>query len=92
MNVVDGHDQPILVAVQAIQAAVLALEMITLENLHGFLAREARGGPKQESRDVFEGHGTSFRSLCSTWREHLGPDDFRGHAGTSQRALCAGVS
>jgi len=53
MNMVNRHDQPVLKAVQAIQTAVLALEVVTLENLHGFLAREVRGGSEKESRDVF---------------------------------------
>jgi hypothetical protein len=70
MDVVDRQDQPILEAVQAIQPAVLALEMVSLENLHGFLARQARGA-EEELLDVLEGHNSSFRGSHESRRKCL---------------------
>ena len=53
MDMVNRHDQPVLKTVQTVQAAILTLEMVTFENLHGFLARKVRGGSEKESGDVF---------------------------------------
>ena len=55
MNVVDGQDEPVLKVSQAIQAAVLAYEMIALEDLHSILARQARGA-EQELLDAMDRH------------------------------------
>jgi hypothetical protein len=38
---IDRQDQPVLEPFQPIQAAVLALEVVTLEYLHGICARDA---------------------------------------------------
>jgi uncharacterized protein YwbE len=77
MNVVDRQDQPILEVTQAVQAAILALEMIPPENLHGFFARQTRRA-KEKPLDMLEGHGSSFRGSRTTRRDCLrmhSPDD-----------------
>jgi hypothetical protein len=63
VNVVDRHDQPVFEPPLRIQSTVLALEVISLENLHRQITRNIGPGPKDESFDFRQRHGSSFRSL-----------------------------
>jgi hypothetical protein len=77
MNVVDSQDQPILEVAQAVQAAILALEMVPPENLHRFFAGQTRRA-KEESPDVLKRHGSSFIGSDTTRQNCLrmhSPDD-----------------
>jgi hypothetical protein len=78
MNVVNRQDQPVLETVQSVQAAVLALEVVPLENPHSLLARQVWGRPREEFLELLEGHGSSFRGFGETPANCLGslpPDE-----------------
>jgi hypothetical protein len=71
VNVVDGKDHPVGELVQAIQAAILALKMVTFENLHCLVTRYARSGPGEELLEIFDRHGSSSCSRSETRRFSL---------------------
>jgi hypothetical protein len=59
VNMVNGKDHPVGEMVQAIQAAILALEMVTFKNLHCLVTRYARSGPGEELLECLDGHSSS---------------------------------
>ena len=62
MNMVNGEDHPICELVQSIQSAILALELITSEHLHGVFPRQMRRGPSEKLLELLQGHGSSSRT------------------------------
>ena len=55
MNMVNSQDKPVLKTLQAIQSAILADEVVALEDFHRFLAWHARGS-EEKLLDVMDRH------------------------------------
>jgi hypothetical protein len=60
MNVINRQDHPVFKLVQPVEAAVLALEVVTPEDLHRLVPGNAGSRPGEKLFDLFEGHGSSF--------------------------------
>jgi hypothetical protein len=72
LSVVNRQHKPVVEVVQSVQAAVLALEMVSLKDFHGLLAPNPWSRPKQELFNSLEGHGSSFRGLREKPSDRLG--------------------